>query len=118
MAYSRTPSTQTLRSSPVRPYALIQLGLKSFLPATDKPWHAEGLEIDMVEPMKQWTVKYEGDLIHQKSKKVYKCKLETTFTSIIPYFDFDADMDGWSVAKAFAREPWSREYFDQVSGVS
>ena len=87
---------------------------KSFLPATDKPWHAEGLEIDMVEPMKQWTVKYEGDLIHQKTNKVYKCKLETTFTSIIPYFDFDADMDAWSVAKAFAREPWSREYFDQV----
>ena len=114
MAYSRTPSTQTLRSSPVRPYALIQLGLKSLLSATDKPWHAEGLEIDMVEPMKQWTVKYEGDLIHQKTKKVYKCKLETTFTSIIPYFDFDADMDAWSVAKAFAREPWSREYFDQV----
>jgi len=82
--------------------------------STDKPWHAEGLEIDMVEPMKQWTVKYEGNLVHQKTKKVYKCKLETTFTSIIPYFDFDADMDAWSVAKAFAREPWSREYFDQI----
>ena len=68
----------------------------------------------MVEPMKQWTVKYEGNLIHQKTKKVYKCKLEATFTSIIPYFDFDADMDAWGVAKAFAREPWSREYFEQA----
>ena len=64
--------------------------------------------------MKQWTVKYEGDLVHQKTRQVYKCRLETTFTSTIPLFDFDADMDAWSVARAFAREPWSREYFDQA----
>ena len=36
------------------------------------------------------------------------------FSSTVPYFDFDADMDAWSVAKAFAKEPWSREYFDQI----
>ncbi len=65
--------------------------------------------------MRQWTVRYDGDLVRQTTGEVFKeCSISATFTSTVPYFDFDADMDAWSVAKAFAREPWSREYFDMI----
>lgn len=36
------------------------------------------------------------------------------FKTDLPHFDFDSDMDPWPVAKAMAKEPWSREYFDTV----
>jgi hypothetical protein len=36
------------------------------------------------------------------------------FVTNLPYFDFDSDMEPWTAAKAFAKEPWSKEYFDNV----
>lgn len=28
-------------------------------------WHAEGLQMDLVDPMKKWKLAYEGPMIHQ-----------------------------------------------------
>ena len=39
---------------------------------------------------------------------------QAEYTSIFPYFDFDSDMDPWTVARAFAKEPWSKEYFERI----
>ena len=36
------------------------------------------------------------------------------YKSELSYFDFDSDMDPWTIARAFAKEPWSREYFDKI----
>ena len=36
------------------------------------------------------------------------------YTSNIPHFDFDSEMDSWTVARAMSREPWSKEYFDRL----
>ena len=39
---------------------------------------------------------------------------QAEYSSIFPYFDFDSDMDAWTVARAFAKEPWSKEYFERI----
>ena len=43
-------------------------------------------------------------------------KKQAQFESKFPFFDFDSDMDPWPVARAFAKEPWSRDYFDRIRG--
>jgi hypothetical protein len=42
---------------------------------------------------------------------MYDVALHIEFTSSLPYFDFDTDMDALSVARGIALEPWSQEYF-------
>lgn len=83
--------------------------------------------------MKRWSVKYEGKMLHQTNKTAHHVKLQVSYwngnmsdnhylpscfqaeySSKFPYFDFDSDMDPWTVARAFAKEPWSREYFDRI----
>jgi hypothetical protein len=44
----------------------------------DDSWHAEGLKLDLVDPMKRWTVRYEGDVVHQATGKVHKLKLDVS----------------------------------------
>ncbi len=39
---------------------------------------------------------------------------QAEYKSNLPYFDFDSDMDPWTVARAFTKEQWSKEYFDQI----
>jgi len=81
---------------------------------TDTTWEAEGLKLTMVEPMKRWTVEYEGPMIHQESGKTHQISLKADYRSDLPHFDFDSDMDPWTVARGFAKETWSREYFDRI----
>ncbi len=38
----------------------------------------------------------------------------TEYKTALSHFDFDLDMDPWTIAKAFAKEPWSKEYFDRI----
>ena len=45
---------------------------------------------------------------------VFSYFLQATYESRFPFFDFDSDMEAWTVARAFAKEPWSREYFDGI----
>ena len=41
-------------------------------------------------------------------------RFQVDYVSELPHFDFDSDMDPWTVARAFAKEPWSKEYFDRI----
>lgn len=86
----------------------------TFFTSNEKSWEAEGLKLDMIEPMKKWTVHYEGSMVHQANKTTHHVQLSAEYTSIFPYFDFDSDMDPWTVARAFAKEPWSKEYFERI----
>jgi hypothetical protein len=52
--------------------------------------------------------------LHGNPEKIYDVELRIEFTSSLPYFDSDTDMDVLTVAKGIALEPWSREYFDTV----
>lgn len=36
------------------------------------------------------------------------------WSSELPLFDYDTDMDVMTTAKAFAYEPWTKEYFQQL----
>ena len=38
-------------------------------------WEAEGLKLDMIEPMKKWTVHYEGSMVHQANKTTHHVQL-------------------------------------------
>jgi hypothetical protein len=44
----------------------------------------------------------------------HSCSFQAEYTSDLPHFDFDSDMNEWTVARAFAKEDWSREYFDRI----
>ena len=37
--------------------------------------------------------------------------IELEYNSKLRPFNFDTDMNAWTVARAMAKEPWSREYF-------
>lgn len=52
--------------------------------------------------------------MHGDPKKMYDVALYVKFTSSLPYFDFDTDMEELTVAKGIALEPWSQEYFSIV----
>lgn len=81
---------------------------------TEDTWEAEGLKLDLVEPMKKWSIKYQGPMVHQSRGTTHLIDLQAEYISKLPYFDFDSDMNAWTVARAFAKEPWSREYFDRI----
>ena len=64
--------------------------------------------------MKHWRLHYEGPMINQATQKKHSVVLKADYTSNLPHFDFDSDMNPWTVARAFAKEPWSKEYFDRI----
>ncbi|KAB7499722.1 hypothetical protein Anas_04727 [Armadillidium nasatum] len=78
-------------------------------------FQAGGLTINVCEPLKKWHLKYEGEL-----RNVQDCidtsafddvSIDLEFTSSLPIFNYDSDLDPWSMAKAFAREPWTSSFF-------
>ncbi|XP_023703367.1 uncharacterized protein LOC111862314 isoform X2 [Cryptotermes secundus] len=76
---------------------------------------AEGIRLKPVKPMKSWDIMYDGKMkLHGDPKKMYDVALYVKFTSSLPYFDFDTDMEELAVAKGMALEPWSQEYFSIV----
>ena len=65
-------------------------------------------------PMRRWSLSFEGKMRNEKAGSVHDVKISGTYTSELPYFDFDSEMEAWTVARAMAREPWSRAYFDRL----
>ncbi|RXG53679.1 hypothetical protein Avbf_03214 [Armadillidium vulgare] len=70
-------------------------------------FQAGGLTINVCEPLKKWHLKYEGEL-----RNVQDCNgtsafddvsIDLEFTSSLPIFNYDSDLDPWSMAKAFAK---------------
>ena len=51
---------------------------------------------------------------NHKTGQEHDVKVDAVYTSNIPHFDFDSEMNAWTVARAMAREPWSREYFNRL----
>ena len=46
--------------------------------------------------------------------QTYKVNMKAEWKSALPYFDFDVMIPEWTMARAIAREPWSREYFEML----
>ena len=50
----------------------------SFLFTDEESWEAEGLKLDMIEPMRKWSVSYEGSMVHQVNKTKHYVKLSVS----------------------------------------
>ena len=66
------------------------------------------------QPMRRWNLSFEGKMRNEKTGSVHHVKISAVYTSELPYFDFDSEMEAWTVARAMAREPWSRAYFERL----
>ncbi|CAH0555739.1 unnamed protein product [Brassicogethes aeneus] len=80
---------------------------------TKEEWNVEGIKITPVEAMKKWDVYYDGKMKDNKNTK-YDVKLRASWTTNLPIFNFDHDMDPWAMAKSMAYETWSKEYFKNL----
>ncbi|XP_047993503.1 uncharacterized protein LOC125231937 [Leguminivora glycinivorella] len=74
---------------------------------------AEGIRIAPAEPMRRWTLHYQGKMRYQRDPTV---EVEVTFTgewtANSRHFDFDCELHAPAVIRSIAREPWTRQYFD------
>ena len=77
-------------------------------------WSGGGVSLVPEEPMRRWSVKFEGKMKNLKTNTEHFVRVDAKYTSSFPHFDFDSEMDPWTVARAMSREPWSREYFDRL----
>ncbi|XP_044271324.1 uncharacterized protein LOC123015587 isoform X2 [Tribolium madens] len=78
-------------------------------------YEAEGLKISPQEPMRKWKISYEGKMKRFENRKEFvDVKIEAEWSSTLPYFNFDSDMDPWAMAKSMAYEKFSREYFENL----
>ena len=66
------------------------------------------------QPMRRWSLSFEGKMRNEKTGSEHDVKISAVYNSELPYFDFDSEMEAWTVARAMAREPWSRAYFDRL----
>lgn len=90
------------------------------LPATDlqqkedeEGFKAEGITLECLKPMRKWKIAFKGALkSHEDKDKVYSVELDAEYSSDLPYFNFDENVDPFTMADAIAREKWSKEYFE------
>ncbi|KAK8403951.1 hypothetical protein O3P69_000185 [Scylla paramamosain] len=77
---------------------------------------AAGLTISLLTPVKSWKLQFSGKLrLHSNPKDDPKdVKIDLHWVSNLPLFDYDTDMDVMTTAQAFAQEPWTRQYFQQL----
>nr|XP_027233425.1 uncharacterized protein LOC113824838 [Penaeus vannamei] len=50
----------------------------------------------------------------QPEGELFDVKLDLLWSSDLPHFDYDSDMDVLTTAKAFALETWTKEYFESL----
>lgn len=75
-------------------------------------YEAEGIKIVPLVPMRKWKISYDGKMKSMEDRtRTYDVKIQADWTSNLPCFNVDTDMDALSMAKATALEPWSRDYF-------
>ncbi|XP_038113152.1 uncharacterized protein LOC6051478 [Culex quinquefasciatus] len=75
-------------------------------------YSVEGLKITPLKPMQQWRVEYDGAMRFENDySHNMEVKLQATWTTALPYFNFASDMDPRPTARAMAKEKWSRDHF-------
>ena len=77
-------------------------------------WSGGGVSLVPEQPMRRWRLSFEGRMRNERAGSEHSVKISGTYTSQLPYFDFDSEMEAWTVARAMAREPWSRAYFARL----
>lgn len=78
-------------------------------------YSAEGFDISVVEPMKKWRLRYNGKMKRASNvSQTVDVDVDVTWTSTLPFFNVDTDMDALLMAKCTALENWSRDYFETL----
>ncbi|KAK3866638.1 hypothetical protein Pcinc_027840 [Petrolisthes cinctipes] len=82
---------------------------------------SDGLTITPDIPMATWNIHYKGklkkydkekeDVKTKQNSKEIEAELKLEWVSNLPHFDYDTDLPVLTTARAFAAEPWSREFF-------
>ncbi|XP_066995476.1 uncharacterized protein [Anabrus simplex] len=88
-----------------------------FRDETYKPeeYGAEGIRLVPFQPMRVWRLQYNGKMIlNNHPEETFDVRLNAVWSSALPYFDFDTDMDALSVSKSMSVERWSRDYFSSL----
>ncbi|VEN36262.1 unnamed protein product [Callosobruchus maculatus] len=76
---------------------------------------AEGISFTPVESMKKWRVSYKGKMRQESNpQNVVNVELDGIWQSDYPWVLFEVDTPAHVLAKAFATEEWSREYFEKL----
>nr|CAD7260836.1 unnamed protein product [Timema shepardi] len=76
---------------------------------------AEGILLTPVDAMRKWSVKYHGEMrLESDPEQVMNVKLDAEFDSDLPYFNFDTDLHPSAMCRAFAKEDWTKEYFNNL----
>ncbi|XP_054287744.1 uncharacterized protein LOC129003474 [Macrosteles quadrilineatus] len=80
--------------------------------AEDDTFGAEGLLLQPLEPMRKWKLTYTGEMwLHVNPTKQFSVAFSAVFTSALPIFHYDTDLDPGLLAAAIANEPWTLQYF-------
>ena len=64
--------------------------------------------------MRVWKIEFEGVLQNIESLDEKKSKIEMTWNSDQQVIKFDEVMPVSGTAKAFAREPWNKQFFEDL----
>ncbi|GMS89667.1 hypothetical protein PENTCL1PPCAC_11842 [Pristionchus entomophagus] len=90
-----------------------------------------GFKVKCIEPMKKWTISYDGKVVRSAGKHLFEsvgpdseenlknveqipATIEFTWTNFGEHFDFDKSVSPTSIAHSLAKEPWSKELFEKL----
>ncbi|CAG0897914.1 unnamed protein product [Cyprideis torosa] len=75
---------------------------------------AEGMKFEPVSPHKEWKLAYDGKLRSTENGELFDVTFDGRWHSTWPIFNYDTDMSAVASARAFAKEPWSRTFFEHL----
>ena len=55
--------------------------------------------------------------ISQETGTLHRVELSATFTATSPAFQLDRESCAWSLARALARQPWTKQYFARLDSL-
>ncbi len=77
-------------------------------------WRAAGLELDCVEPMERWTIRYTGRLTHSETGESSRASLDLTFVAAGSPFSPGIDDDPDLMARRIGEAEWDRQLLSAV----
>jgi hypothetical protein len=64
--------------------------------------------------MRQWIVEFDGILKHEETEETKNVKINLIWKCDEDIFNYDSQMSTYATARAFAKEPWNQQYFDDL----
>ena len=62
-------------------------------------WSGGGVSLVPEQPMRKWRLSFEGRMRNEKTGSVHNVKISSVYTSELPYFDFDSEMEAWKIVQ-------------------